>query len=71
MYASKVLKKSISPTDFDAIRAASADDRIVKSVLKDLDQAGNKHKLAGFEKVKSIRLFLEPFTIDNGLLTPT
>ena len=55
----------------DAIRAAASDAKVVKAVLRDLDRAGKEHKLAGFERVKSIRLFLEPFSIENGLLTPT
>jgi long-chain acyl-CoA synthetase len=70
-FAGRLLKKNISPTDFDAIRAAACDTKVVKTVLRDLDRAGKEHKLAGFERVKGIRLFLEPFSIENGLLTPT
>jgi len=70
-FASRVLKTNIGPTDFNAIRAAASDAKVVKAVLRDLDRAGKEHKLAGFERVKSIRLFLEPFSIENGLLTPT
>ncbi|KAH8920776.1 acetyl-CoA synthetase-like protein [Atractiella rhizophila] len=36
-----------------------------------LDAIANKEKLRGFERVKAIHLTLEPFTIDNELLTPT
>jgi len=70
-FASKVLKNNIGPTDFDAIRAAAGDAKVVKAALRDLDRAGKEHKLTGYERVKSIRLFLEPFSIENGLLTPT
>ncbi|KLJ08599.1 long-chain acyl-CoA synthetase [Blastomyces silverae] len=55
----------------DAIRAAAANEKVVRAVQEDLDRAGKKHNLAGFEKVKAVALLVEPFSIDNGLLTPT
>lgn len=70
-FASRVLKKAIAPEDMEAIRAAAADERVVKAVQSDLDRAGKNHNLAGFERVKSVALLVDPFTIDNGLLTPT
>ncbi|WEW56339.1 medium-chain fatty acid-CoA ligase faa2 [Emydomyces testavorans] len=70
-FASKVLKKTISPTDLDALREATKDSKIIDAVKKDLDRAGKKYKLAGFERVRNVALMLEPFSIDNGLLTPT
>lgn len=69
--ASRVLKKDIDITDFDALRAAAKDPRVVAVVRKDLDKAGKLNKLAGYEKVKNFSLLLEPFSLDNGLLTPT
>lgn len=70
-FASRILKKSISPTDLDAIRDAAGDEKIRQAVFKDLERVGRTHKLAGYEKVKSFALLLDPFTIENGLLTPT
>ncbi|KKZ61462.1 long-chain acyl-CoA synthetase [[Emmonsia] crescens] len=70
-FASRVLKRAIAPEDMEAIRAAAADERVVKAVQSDLDRAGKSHKLAGFERVRSVALLVDPFTIDNGLLTPT
>ncbi|PGG95127.1 hypothetical protein AJ79_10241 [Helicocarpus griseus UAMH5409] len=70
-FASKVLKKNIAPEDIEAIRAAAADEKVVKAVQHDLDRAGRQHKLAGFEKVKAVSLMVDPFTMENGLLTPT
>ncbi|PGH05989.1 long-chain acyl-CoA synthetase [Blastomyces parvus] len=70
-FASRVLKKDIGPQDMEAIRAAAADEKVVRAVQEDLDRAGKKHNLAGFEKVKAISLLVEPFSVDNGLLTPT
>lgn len=69
--ASKVLKKNFSPTDLEALKVAAQDPKVFNAIKKDLDRTGHQYKLAGFEKVKNFALMLEPFTIDNGLLTPT
>ena len=70
-FASKILGKSIAVTDLPAIREAAADDRVRAAVLKDLDRAGRKSKFAGYERVRNCYLYLEPFTVENELLTPT
>lgn len=70
-YASKVLGKSIAMTDIEAIKAACQDPKLKAQVLQDLDRAGRKSKFAGYERVKNVSLFVEPFSIDNELLTPT
>lgn len=70
-FASKIIGKDISATDFAAIKAACDDAKVKAAVLKDLDRAGRKKKFAGYERVRNIKLALEPFTIGNELLTPT
>ncbi|KAJ9644366.1 uncharacterized protein PV06_06303 [Exophiala oligosperma] len=71
LFASKVLGKEIGPTDMAAIQAACEEPKVKAAVLKDLDRAGRKKKFAGYERVKNIKLYVEPFTVDNELLTPT
>lgn len=71
LFASRVLGKKISATDIDAIKAACVEDKVRQAVLKDLDKAGRKNKFAGFERIKNLYLFVDPFTVDNELLTPT
>lgn len=70
-YASKVLGRTISATDLDAIRSVLDDDKIRRAVLRDFEKVARKHKLAGYERIKNCRLMLDPFTIENDLLTPT
>ncbi len=70
-FASKVLGKTIAATDTQAIAAACRDPKVRKAVLKELDRVGRKNNFAGYERVRNCYLYLEPFTIDNELLTPT
>ena len=70
-FASKLLGKTIEATDIAGIKAACDDPRIVQAVKADLDKVGRKNKFAGYERVRSFKLMVDPFTIDNELLTPT
>ncbi|RYP90751.1 hypothetical protein DL770_003146 [Monosporascus sp. CRB-9-2] len=70
-FASKVLKKTISPDDLEAVRVAAKDLRVRKAFLKHLDDIGKSHKFNGYERVRNVLLDIEPFTIQNELLTPT
>jgi len=70
-FASAVLKKTIKPDDLDAIKAAAKDNKVRKAVVKELDKIGKKNKFNSYEKVRAVHLEVEPFTIENELLTPT
>lgn len=70
-YAGKILKKAVSVDDKDALKQAANDPRVKGAFLKLLDQIGKNHKFNSFEKVKNCYLDIEPFTIENELLTPT
>jgi long-chain acyl-CoA synthetase len=41
------------------------------AVLASMDQVAKEAKLRGFEQAKAVFLTAEPFSIENGLLTPT
>lgn len=41
------------------------------AVLASMDQVAREAKLRGFEQAKAVFLTAEPFSIENGLLTPT
>lgn len=70
-FASKVLKQEIKADDFVAIKAAAKDERVQKALLKVLDGIGKKNRFNPWERVRKVYLELEPFTIENELLTPT
>ena len=70
-FASKVLGRTIQASDTQAIAAACKDVKVRRAVLKDIDKVGRKNKFAGYERVKACYLYMDPFTIDNELLTPT
>lgn len=70
-YVSKHVGREVGPTDFKAIEAAASDKKVVAAVMKDLEHVGRKNKFNAWERVRSIRLMVEPFTVENELLTPT
>lgn len=45
---------------------------VTESVILDrLNQEAAKNNLNGFEKIKAVRLIREPFTTENGMMTPS
>lgn len=74
MFASfleKVLGQKVRPTDLKALEAAGKDARVRKAVVKELAKVGTKAKFNSYEHVRAVRLMVEPFTLENELLTPT
>ena len=70
-FASKVLGNSIAPTDIPALEAACGSRKVRRAVVEELERVGRKNKFMGYERVRNCYLYLEPFTIENELLTPT
>lgn len=70
-FASVVLKETISASDIAAVKAAANDVRVKKAVHKELEKIAKKSKFNSWERVRNFRLEIEPFTVDNELLTPT
>ncbi|GAB2218726.1 hypothetical protein Drorol1_Dr00001955 [Drosera rotundifolia] len=56
---------------FDDLGQLCNHPRAKAAVLTDMDELGRQAELRGFEFVKAVTLVLEPFTLENDLLTPT
>ena len=48
-----------------------ADPALAADVLQQMTKLGRADKLQGFEMVKAVHLHTEPFSMENGLITPT
>ncbi|XP_052138963.1 long chain acyl-CoA synthetase 6, peroxisomal-like [Oryza glaberrima] len=53
------------------LRQLCADPRARSAVLAEMVSIGKEAQLRGFEFAKAVTLVAEPFTLENGLLTPT
>lgn len=60
-----------TPNDDEAVRRLVRLPAVRESVLRQLQAVAKKSRLRGFEVVKAVHLDPQPFTVDNGLLTPT
>lgn len=71
-FACNVLQIPIAdPSDLGAITKLVDDARVKQAFLAVLDKIGRDNKFSGYERVKNFMLKLEPFSIDNDVLTPT
>jgi long-chain acyl-CoA synthetase len=70
-FASKVLGEKIEVGDMDKLKAAASNKKVEQAVVKELDRIGRKNKFNSYERVRAARLFVDPFTVENQLLTPT
>ncbi|KKA31173.1 hypothetical protein TD95_002275 [Thielaviopsis punctulata] len=70
-FAAQHLQRPVSPTDSAELRAACKEPLVKREMLKVLDEIALRHKFNSFERVRNCMLDVEPFTIDNQLLTPT
>ena len=57
--------------DVKALESLAQDKRVIRVVLDHLEKVARKNKFNGYERVRNLRLFVEPFTVENELLTPT
>ena len=70
-FSSKVLGRKIAPTDVQALREVCKDERVRAQAMKELAKVAKKNKFNRYEVCRALYLFVDPFTIENELLTPT
>lgn len=70
-FASKVLGHHIEPIHIEALAEAATHPKVKGEFHKILEKIGKDSKFNGYERVKNILLAVEPFTVENEMLTPT
>ena len=70
-FAAEVTGRPVNATNAAELSRAVADPLVRREFSRIIDDIGRKQKLAGYEKVKSLMLAVDPFTVENELLTPT
>jgi long-chain acyl-CoA synthetase len=70
-FASGVLGRTVPATDPSALRAAANHPSVRDAFIKRLDKIARDHKFNSFERVRNCYFDVDPFTIENDLLTPT
>ncbi|KAL5529253.1 hypothetical protein ACEPAG_5238 [Sanghuangporus baumii] len=68
---SQLYGKRIEPEDNTALADAIRDPRVGQAILDEMNKEAKNAGLKGFETVKKIHVTLEPFTVENNMLTPT
>jgi len=69
--ASRVMGKSVSGEDIETLNGLVEDPKIVDAVLEVLDQEAKKNHLNRIETIRRIHVTLDPFSVEDGSLTPT
>ncbi|KAG5645915.1 hypothetical protein DXG03_005062 [Asterophora parasitica] len=69
--ASKVFGKKIVPEDVQELVAACKDERVNQAILAAITKEAKKNGLKGFETIRRIHLSPEPFSVEDGTMTPT
>lgn len=70
-FLSHNFKMHIKPTDLEAIKKTFSRKDIRDAFLLELNAHAKDAQLKGYEKIKNVTLAIEPFSVENGTLTPT
>ena len=70
-FASRILQKTVKHDDQTAMQSAVNDSKVVEAVLREFIKLGKKQRLGTLEQMRALKLRLDPFSPENGLMTPT
>ncbi|WFC97796.1 long-chain-fatty-acid--CoA ligase [Malassezia yamatoensis] len=70
-FASRIMKHKINASDQKALEEAAANSAVVEAVLREFISLGKRQKLGTLEQMRGLKLRMEPFSPENGLMTPT
>lgn len=70
-FASAVLKRKVDERDLRQVADAAANEQVRAKVVREFEKVAKKSKFNKYEYIRTVRLFVDPFTIENQLLTPT
>lgn len=68
---SKTLRVHVAADDVQKLQEYLANPKVQSTIQNALNAQAKHHKLKGFECVKKVHVTLEPFTVENDMLTPT
>lgn len=68
---SNITGDKIDASDITSIKGKLEDAEILETITKELERVGKQNKLNSYERVSSLKLMIDPFTVENGLMTPT
>ncbi|TFK42731.1 hypothetical protein BDQ12DRAFT_676716 [Crucibulum laeve] len=69
--ASSVFGKKVAPEDIAELAKACRDERVNQQILATLSKEAKRNGLKGFEMIRRLYLSIDPFTVENGTMTPT
>jgi long-chain acyl-CoA synthetase len=70
-FASKVLDEDIDSTSHVRLRSAMRHPKVKAAYPRELDEVARTHRFNAFERLRAVHLDIDPFTTENGLITPT
>ncbi|KAF5391921.1 hypothetical protein D9757_001788 [Collybiopsis confluens] len=69
--ASRATGSKVTAEDVQALREACKNPAVIQDFVSLLDKEAKKGGLKGFETIRRIHLSLDPFSVEDGTLTPT